>query len=445
MTGKNGEAKVAFYTLGCKVNYADAEALVGLFRQEGFHVVDFQHKADIYVINTCTVTHVSDRKSRQVIRQAKRKNPEAMIVVTGCYAQVSPQEVSALEEVDLVWGTRNRHYLPGAIREKAAERVCVKPFLCSPHGDESQVAWDNLPWNPQQERTRAFLKIQEGCQEYCTYCVVPYARGPLRSLPPEKVLEAARQMVASGYKEIVLAGVHLGKYGSEFGDFSLVQLLERLLTLDNLFRVRLSSLEPMDITRELVSLMRENLKICRHLHIPLQSGDNDVLSKMKRPYNGSHFIMLMDFLKEQLPGIALTSDVMVGFPGEGELEFLNTKKVLEKAGLARLHVFKFSARKGTPAANFSGQVPSLLKEKRSKELILLGEKMEKQFRQSLRGKTEAVLFERKVGNYLEGLTEHYIKVRAYAPEGRRGEIWLTRLAEDKQDYYVGEIISFLKK
>ncbi|NLC10852.1 MAG: tRNA (N(6)-L-threonylcarbamoyladenosine(37)-C(2))-methylthiotransferase MtaB [Firmicutes bacterium] len=436
--------RVAFHTLGCKVNYADTEALAGVFRQEGFQVVDSQEEADVYVINTCTVTHVGDRKSRQVIRRTKRRHPGAMIVAVGCYSQVAPQELASIEEVDLVWGTRERHRLPQAIKEKVGKRVAVRPFFADTR-EERQVFLDHLPWDRQQERTRAFIKIQEGCQEYCSYCIVPYARGPVRSLALEKALEAAEKIVAAGYKEIVLTGVHLGKYGSDFGTFDLVQLLAEMVKIEGLFRIRLSSLEPGDITQELVQLIKNNGKVCRHLHIPLQSGDDNILKKMNRPYSASHFVMLADYLKEQLPGVALTSDIMVGFPGEGEEEFLHTKEIVREVAFARLHVFKYSPRKNTPAASFPQQVPAVQKEKRSKEMIALGKELEARYRRSLQGKMVTVLFESKEGNYLEGLTEQYVKTRVYAPDASRGEVWLVKLVQDKKDYFVGEIINPLRK
>ncbi|MCL6634759.1 MAG: tRNA (N(6)-L-threonylcarbamoyladenosine(37)-C(2))-methylthiotransferase MtaB [Peptococcaceae bacterium] len=416
------EKKVAIYTLGCKVNQYESASLAGLFRERGYRVVDFEDTADVYIINTCTVTHLGDRKSRQLIRRAARANPGALIAVTGCYAQTSPGEVLEIPGVDLVVGTRDRTRLVDLVEEAAKGGVPLNAVREYEAGDE----FEEFPSLPLQGRVRAFLKIQEGCSNFCTYCIVPYARGPLRSRRPERVIDAAREMVAAGFKEIVLTGIHTGAYGQDLDeDLTLAGLLRRLAEIPGISRLRLSSIEPNDITPELVETLAGSKIFCRHLHVPLQSGDDRILRRMGRRYSTWEYARLAEVLRENIPGLALTTDVMVGFPGETEENFANTYRFIEKVSFSGLHVFKFSPRRGTPAAGFAEQVGPHIKEERSRKLIQLGEILAARFASSHLGLELDVLVEQPFGDdgqLYEGLTDNYLKVAFPGHESLRGEM-----------------------
>lgn len=404
------DKRVAISTLGCKVNQYESAVLAGAFHQRGYRVVEFATAADVYIINTCTVTRLGDRKSRQLIRRATRTNPNALIVVTGCYAQVAPAEIMAIPGVDLVVGTQDRTKLVDLVEtaEKGREPVNLVTDLAGRDLFEEDEA---LPW---QERTRAFLKIQDGCNNYCTYCIVPYARGKLRSRKPEEVVRLAGKLAAAGYKEVVLTGIHTGSYGQDLPyDITLAGLLRRLEQVDGLARIRLSSIEPHDITLELVEVLAASPLFCRHLHVPLQSGDEFVLQKMGRRYTAWEFARLAEVLQENIAGLGLTTDVIVGFPGESEEAFDNTYGLVKKCRFSKLHVFKYSPRPGTPAAAFNEQVEAGLKEKRSRDLITLGRELEHNFAASLSGQVLSVLVERqcpKDVDFYEGLADNYVRV-----------------------------------
>ena len=425
----------AFYTLGCKVNQTETAALQQLFERAGYTAVSFSDTADVYVINTCTVTHLGDRKSRQVIRRARRINPEAVIVVTGCYAQVSPDDVMAIPEVDLVIGTHSRDKLPQLVQEAKNGRLnCVAPH-------EEKQGFELLPASQSGERTRAFLKVQEGCRQFCSYCIVPYARGPLYSRPPQEAAQEAQRLAAQGYREVVLTGVHLGSYGVDLpGDIALSDLIRQLAPIEEIQRIRISSIEPTEITPDLIEVLIDHEKVCRHLHVPLQSGDDTILKRMNRKYDSGEFLQLVRWLRMQIPEIALTTDVMVGFPGETDAQFAHTMNMVNKSGFSRLHVFKYSPRTGTPAAKFSGQVPHRVKEERSRSLTELGEELAASFRRQFIGQTTDVLFEEKAGdNLLAGLTEHYVRVITEAPETLLGQVVATAIVGEKEDALSGQI------
>ncbi|NQS76688.1 MAG: tRNA (N(6)-L-threonylcarbamoyladenosine(37)-C(2))-methylthiotransferase MtaB [Peptococcaceae bacterium] len=403
--------RVAIYTLGCKVNQYESSSLAWLFQERGYQVVGFSAEADVYIINTCTVTHMGDRKSRQLIRRAVRANPQAYIAVTGCYAQISPDEITKIPGVDLIIGTRDRASLVDLVDQAVRESSPVN--VVSGYTGEDQ--FEELSLQSVQDRVRAFLKIQDGCNNFCTYCIVPYARGPLRSRQPDKVIEAARHLVTAGYKEIVLTGIRTGTYGRGLEeDITLAGLIQRLLELPGLARLRLSSIEPRDITPELIQVMSGANNFCRHLHVPLQSGSDEILGRMGRKYTAGEYLELVDSLRENMPGLGLTTDVMVGFPGESKEYFQHTYDVIKKVGFTGLHVFRYSARQGTPAARYDQQVAPQLKEKRSRKLIGLGRKLATQFAACHLGKVLKVLVERPVSRgedgLLEGHTDNYINV-----------------------------------
>lgn len=411
---------VAFYTLGCKVNQYETAALASLFARRGYRVVeDFEAPADVYVVNTCTVTKTADQKSRQAIRRAVRRNPAAVVVVTGCYAQVNPEAVAGIPGVDVVVGTRGREKLVDLVEEavSAGRRVvAVEDF-------PARCEFEELP-TLFSARTRAYLKIQEGCEDYCTYCLVPYARGPSRSRKPDAVLREARRLLDAGFKELVLTGIHIGRYGLDLEPpVGLAEIVARLLDLPELARLRLSSIEPGEVTPALVELMAAEPRLCPHLHIPLQSGDDAVLRRMGRRYTTADYRALVYFLCERLPEIALTTDVMVGFPGETEASFERTVVFVREIAFSGLHVFRFSPRPGTPAAGFPGPVPEPEKERRLKVLQKVGAELAHAFATRFLGRVVQVLVEgRNRENLWEGLSAHYLPVVFPAEEDLAGSV-----------------------
>lgn len=413
--------KAAFFTLGCKVNYCETESLQALFEKAGYRITGFEEEADIYVINTCTVTGESDHKSRKAIRRARRRSQDALIVATGCYAQGAAEQIKQMDQVDLIIGNRERENLPQIIEN--LKRGSLLDLVGAHRPDES---FELLPPAPRRGRTRGFIKIQEGCNQHCTYCIVPQVRGPLRSMPPAAVVERVETLIASGCREIVLTGVHLGLYGADLEAVTLALLLEELEQIPGLLRLRLSSIEPSDITGELIEKIATSNIICPHLHIPLQSGDGEILRLMNRPYEPVEFFYLAKLLKQEIPGVSLSSDVIVGFPGETELHHQRSLKLIEDIGFSRLHVFKYSARPGTPAAELPGHLSNDLKEARSKEMIALGQKMADQYRLHFVGSVQPVLVEKVVpGEYAEGFTPHYLRVRIYSEN--KGKHWRGKL------------------
>ncbi|UMZ73076.1 tRNA (N(6)-L-threonylcarbamoyladenosine(37)-C(2))-methylthiotransferase MtaB [Natranaerofaba carboxydovora] len=421
--------KVAFYTLGCKVNQYDTQSLRDMFLNEGYQIVDFDEYADIYIINTCVVTHIAERKSRQNIRKAKKKNPLSTVAVVGCYPQTFPEKVKELGEVDVFLGTEDRKTIMNLIK-KVKKEDTKEDIINNEIIDSSNVkrkfnkydsVYDDVGINnfdlQKEQKSRHFLKVQEGCERYCSYCIVPYARGKIKSRPITSVLKEAKEAVNSGFKEIVLTGSNLGAYGDEsFYKPDLVDLIRALTSLNFDFRVRLSSIEPMEISQELINELSTNPKICPHLHIPLQSADDQILKKMNRPYTGKDFKKLIFNIKELIPDISLTTDVIVGFPGENKKHFERTKAFIKKIGFMDLHVFKYSVREKTPAANYADQVQHELKEKRSAELIKLSKELKFEYQKRFLGRNLKALIETREGNYYSGLTENYLKVYLHQNE-----------------------------
>ncbi|MFZ5642240.1 MAG: tRNA (N(6)-L-threonylcarbamoyladenosine(37)-C(2))-methylthiotransferase MtaB [Bacillota bacterium] len=401
--------KVAITTLGCKVNQYESSSIAEMFRARGYDVVDFGDRADVYVINTCTVTHMGDRKSRQLIRRAIKSNPDGTVVVAGCYSQVSPGEVLEIPGVDLVMGTAEKSRIVDRV-EEIQKGQKVNAVL-----DSAMLTdFEELPYLAATERVRAFLKIQEGCNNYCSYCIVPYARGPLRSREPSRILEEALRLADSGYREIVLSGIHTGAYGKDKpGGIDLAGLLDRLSEIRGLARIRLSSVEPMDVTGDLISVLAKGSPFCPHLHIPLQSGDDEILSAMKRHYRSDDFRLLVNEIRERINDVSVTTDVIAGFPGETEENFLNTYKLIKELKFSGMHIFKYSPRKGTRAAEYPNQVPAGIKETRSKKLIELGSELSGEFASRYLGKSVEVLVEENVEDrpgMMQGHTANYLSV-----------------------------------
>ncbi|AMA64344.1 MAG: tRNA (N(6)-L-threonylcarbamoyladenosine(37)-C(2))-methylthiotransferase MtaB [Kurthia gibsonii] len=403
---------VAFHTLGCKVNHYETEAIWQLFKDEGYERKDFDHQADVYVINTCTVTNTGDKKSRQVIRRAVRQNPDAVICVTGCYAQTSPAEIMAIPGVDIVVGTQDRSKMLGYIEQYRAER---KPINAVRNIMKNRV-YEELDVPYFTDRTRASLKIQEGCNNFCTFCIIPWARGLMRSRDPKEVINQAQQLVDAGYLEIVLTGIHTGGYGQDLKDYNLAQLLRDLeAQVKGLRRLRISSIEASQLTDEVLQVLKESKVIVNHLHIPIQSGSDTVLKRMRRKYTMEFFGERLDRLKEVLPDLAITSDVIVGFPGETEEEFMETYNFIAKHQFAELHVFPFSKRTGTPAARMEDQVDEEVKNERVHRLLTLNDQLAKEYASRFDGELlevipEDITSEGEHAGMLVGHTANYLKV-----------------------------------
>jgi len=441
---------VAFYTLGCKVNQSESQRMARQFVQLGYEIVDFEEKDLVYIINTCTVTQAADQKSRKIIRSAKKRNPHSLLVVTGCYAQSGAEVLEAMGDVDLILGNAVKAVLPerveAALREKGWQQV-----------DEADCSADYVSlieeMTPKEkalrslQRSRATLKIQDGCRQFCSYCIIPYVRGSWQSLSEEEVLKQAKDLAAEGYKEIVLLGIHLGAYGWDRGEKEgLSRILEKLLLKLPQVRFRLGSLEPVEATADLIRLIHEYPNVCKHLHLPLQSGHDEILRQMNRPYSTADFRKKIEEIRTVMPDIAITTDVMVGFPGETEEMFAEAMKFIEEIGFSRLHVFAYSQRPGTPAAAMGNQVTKAEKETRSQRMIALGEKLAARYAANWFGRLQQVLVEEKTGeNWWRGHTDNYLEVTFYAADpdlrGTLQTVMLTGEAGREQGSWAAQFLS----
>lgn len=434
-------AKIAFYTLGCKVNQADTASMENLFLRSGHQLVSFDGEADVYIINTCVVTNTGQRKSRQTIHRAIRKNPNALIVVTGCYPQTAAEEVKAIAGVDMIIGNQDRAQIVQLVEERLAHRQT--DTLDAVHKLTASTAFEEMAAGDITDKTRAFLKIQEGCNQFCTYCIIPYARGPLRSRSLESIRTETQRLISAGFKEIVLIGIHLGCYGKENPDGpTLYDAVKTVLEVPGVQRLRLGSLESVEVEPRLLTLMQEDARFCRHLHLPLQSGCDKILQAMHRPYTTAKFKTLLADIKTNVPDIAITTDVIVGFPGETEADFETTCKFAESCGFSKMHIFPFSARKGTPAEKFAGAVAEAVKKERADILGEIDETMHKTFLQAMVGQNAEVLFEQPAGeDYFEGLTGNYQRV--FVKSGGcnlGGEILPVKITAFDGEKLLGEII-----
>ena len=424
---------VAFYTLGCKVNQYETNVMMNIFKNNGYEVVDFTEYADIYVVNTCTVTSISDKKSRQVLRRAKHLNPNSILCAVGCYAQVAKSELEKIDEIDIILGTVEKKDILKRIEEykKSDEANNVKSNIETNEliGENEinkkkmvtskLVLVDNImKLQPYQtydgvaytEHARAEIKIQDGCDRFCSYCIIPYARGPVRSRKPNEIIDEIKMVVASGVKEIVITGIHISSYGKDFKDlessYTLIDLLEMVDAIQGVERIRLGSLEPRIITENFVKRLVKLNKLCNHFHLSLQSGCDETLKRMNRKYTTEEFKQIVSLLRKNIPEVALTTDVIVGFPGETDEEFSQTLQFLKEVKFSKMHVFKYSKRQGTPAATYPNQVSDEKKEERSNILLKMSDENEKEFAEKYIGKEINVLFE----NETEGHTTNYIKV-----------------------------------
>lgn len=423
--------KVAFHTLGCKVNQGETAAMAHLFCQAGYEVVPFTEVADVYLVNTCAVTVQAERKSRQMVRRARDHSPGALVVMVGCYPQVAGHEqLSELADIDLIVGSSDKHRIVQLVAQVLAEH---RPLLAvSPWSEQAQFS--AIGAGQESSRTRANLKVQDGCQQFCAYCIIPYARGPERSRTTAQVEAEADALLRQGYREIVLTGIHLGSYGRDLQPATdLSALLQQLLPLPRLQRLRLSSIEPNEITPEMLQLMQQRTNFCRHLHIPLQSGTDEVLKAMNRRYTTADYRRIVELARTYVPNLAITTDVIVGFPGETEEQFERTCQFIQETGFSRLHVFRYSRRPGTPAADFALQVPAAEKDRRSKTLIAIGKQLARTYAERLVGESVQVLWEHEQDGYWRGHTDTYVPVSAVStlPLGNRlSEAKVLRLLAD---------------
>ncbi|MBS6684584.1 tRNA (N(6)-L-threonylcarbamoyladenosine(37)-C(2))-methylthiotransferase MtaB [Thomasclavelia spiroformis] len=408
---------IAFHTLGCKVNTYESNAMLKIFNEAGYQEVDFKEIADVYVINTCTVTNTGDSKSRQMIRKAIRKNPQATVCVVGCYSQIAPEEIEQIEGVGVVLGTQHRKDIVKYVDEylKTGKPVIKVDNVMNLKKFED-LNIDRF------KNTRAFLKIQDGCNNFCTYCIIPYARGRVRSRDKDSVLNQAKTLVANGYVEIVLTGIHTAGYGEDLNNYSFYDLLVDLVKIDGLKRLRISSIETSQISDEIINLIGSNDIIVDHLHIPLQSGCDATLKRMNRKYTTSQYLEKINKIRNYLPNIAFTTDVIVGFPGESDEEFEETYNFIKEVNYSELHVFPYSPRRNTPAAKMKDQVDDKIKHERVNRLLELSKELNRDFALKQIGKTLKVLFEKRDGDYLVGHASDYLKVRVKTTDNLIGEI-----------------------
>ncbi len=401
------DKKVAFFTLGCKVNQYETNAMRQKFIESGYKIEEFENKADIYVINTCTVTNMSDRKSRQMLRRVKQQNNDSVLVVTGCYAQVAKDELENIKDIDIILGNTEKKEIVKYI-EEYFENKRKQDIVADIMKEKSIVEFGSTAYT---EKARAVVKIQDGCDRFCSYCIIPYARGRVRSRTKIDICREIEQIAKKGIKEIVITGIHIASYGKDFkSQTSLIDLLEEINKIEGIQRIRLGSLEPTIIDEEFVKRLVKLEKICDHFHLSLQSGCDDTLKRMNRRYTVSEFEQCTNLLKQNFPNVNLTTDIIVGFPGETEQEFLQTYKYLDKIDFYKMHIFKYSKRKGTKAAIMENQVDGKLKDTRSNKLIELSNKKQMKTNEKYIGKTLEVLIEEKDGEYMKGHTKNYMTV-----------------------------------
>jgi threonylcarbamoyladenosine tRNA methylthiotransferase MtaB len=421
--------KAAFHTLGCKVNYAETSTIARQFVEHGFQIVGADQPCDVYVLNTCSVTERADRECRQIIRRALRHSPNAYVIVTGCYAQLQPKEISSIDGVDLILATKEKFNIFDYTKGFTKHTIPQAFVSCIDEAEEFKFAYSG----DVDGRTRAFLKIQDGCDYICTFCTIPLARGQSRSRPIGEIVRQAEQIVLHGYKEIVLTGVNVGDYGRKIGT-DLFSLMRHLENIEGLERIRISSIEPNLLTKEMIDFILASDKFCNHFHIPLQSGSDTILKSMRRRYLTNSYRELIEYIRLNDPDAGIGCDVLVGFPGEGNELFEETYLFLSELPISYLHVFTYSEREQTPAARFSGVVEPRIRTERSERLRILSKKKRHEFHLSFVGRTLPVLFERAaLDEIYSGLTSNYIRVEVESKKELSNEIhpiMLTTVSDD---------------
>lgn len=429
---------VALITLGCKVNIAETEGMKLLFQKAGYRIVPEDQFADVYVVNTCTVTSMGDKKSRQMLRRVHSLNPSAIVAAVGCFAQVSPEEAAKVEGVSLVLGNNMKHRiveLVENIRNKEKSQYVFERKLLS--------EYEELPVETYDGHTRAFLKVQDGCDQFCSYCIIPYARGPIRSRDINEVIKEAKSFAINGFKEVVLTGIHLTSYYDERNSKGLAELIKEIHEVEGIKRIRLGSLEPMFLTSDFIGEIKKLPKLCPHFHLSLQSGCTETLKRMNRKYAPEEYRNIVSLIREKIPDVTFTTDVMVGFPGETEEDFEKSYAFCRETGFLWMHVFKYSPRKGTPAYKFQDQIDSKTKEARSKRMIELAKQMRHKAFESFIGRKTDVLLEKPVegsSGDMEGLTPNYIPVKVKIRSQKTGEIINIRLVSCEGEYMRGDLL-----
>ncbi|MDO5100781.1 MAG: tRNA (N(6)-L-threonylcarbamoyladenosine(37)-C(2))-methylthiotransferase MtaB [Eubacteriales bacterium] len=432
--------KVALHNLGCKVNSYETEAMEQLFKDSGYDIVPFAPGADIYIVNTCTVTNIADRKSRQMLHKAKKMNPEAIVVATGCYVQTKKKE-ELDETIDIAVGNNKKEDIIQILETYINGQELKETIIDI---GSAQRFENKLILQGRHKHTRAYLKIQDGCNRFCSYCIIPYARGRIRSKQPQEIIAELEGLTAVGYQEVVLTGIHLSSYGLDLDmEVRLIDIIEQIHRLPGISRIRLGSLEPRIITEEMIERLRRLPKFCPHFHLSLQSGSDSVLERMNRKYTIEQYAKGCELIRRAFPQAALTTDVITGFPQETQTEHEQTLRFVEQIGFAQTHIFKYSPREGTKAAVMSGQVSEEIKNRRSQELIALGEKLQRDFREQYIGQTQEILFEEEKMvdgvTYQLGHTMNYIPVRVATEQNLENKVAPVRLEEMKEDHLIGSL------
>ena len=427
--------KVAFHTLGCKVNQYETEAMEELFEQSDYEVVGDEEVADVYVINTCTVTNMSARKSRQFIRRAKKLNEDSVVAVVGCYSQVSPEEIKDIDGVDVIMGTSERNRIVALCEEAKNLNEKINVVKNARDLDEfEEINVSNI-----DSMTRAYIKIQDGCNQFCSYCIIPYARGPIRSREVSDIIDEVTNLASLGFKEVVLTGIHVASYGKDLEDMNLGKIIDEISKIEGIERIRLSSVEPSIITDEFMETILKSGKVCDHFHLSLQSGSNGVLKRMNRKYTREEFLERVDTIRKYMPKAGITTDIIVGFPGETDEEFEETMDLVKKVKFSRIHVFKYSPREGTPAAKMKDQIHGEIKNERSAKLIELGEELAEDFSKELIGKNIEVLFEEEVEGFIEGYTSNYMRVKVKSDSDIIGKVMDIQILDEEDGILIGEV------
>lgn len=425
--------KVAFYTLGCKVNLYESEVVMKLFKDSGYEIVDFNDKSDIYIINTCTVTDNSDSKSRKMIRHVTKHNPNAIVVVMGCYAQIKPNEVSNIEGVKVIIGSKDKSKAVELVEEYLKEKKNINNV-----SNIKEAKFESMELKTFETRTRAFVKIQDGCNNYCAYCIIPYARGNIRSKEINDVLNEVNSLVSNGYIEVVLAGIHTAHYGKDNKDYDFSDLLVELCKIENLKRIRISSVEITDLSDKFLNVLKSNSKIVDHIHIPLQSGCDKTLKEMNRKYDTEYFNNKINEIRRIRTDISITTDVIVGFPNEVDEDFNETYNFIKKVGFSKIHVFPYSKRVGTVAASMSNQVSSEKKKERANILLSLSKELEMNYMKKFINRKLEIIPEKHENHYLIGHASNYILVKAIGNDDKLGKLLNTKITDIDYPYLISK-------
>lgn len=424
--------KVAIYTLGCKVNLYESEVIMNSFKKRGYEIVDFEDKADIVIINTCTVTNTSDKKSRNIIRQAVKKHENAVIVVMGCYSQVRSADIKEIDGVDIIIGNTKKSKVVSLVEEYLKNKKSITEIDNIMHTDFEAMELDTF-----ETRTRAFVKIQDGCNNFCSYCIIPYSRGNIRSKEKDDVVSEIKCLVKNGYKEVVLTGIHTGHYGKDKYDYDFSDLLSELCKIDNLKRIRISSIEITELDSKFIDVLKNNKVIVNHMHIPLQSGCDKTLKEMNRKYDTKYYLDKINLIRSIRPNISITTDLIVGFPNETEEDFNNTLSFLRKVKFSKIHVFPYSRRKGTKADLMDNQIDEQTKHKRVKEVLKLSEELEIEYMNKFTNTDVLVLIEKFENGIISGHTENYISVKANGVESDINELLMIHIDKMEYPYLIG--------